>query len=241
MIIKDIIKFLASDPNEIQTEKMNRSQQLFLAVKTLFFIYIIKLSFTAIQVSLIKYGILREIKGTDGGSTLLSESGPALFLLEFVLIGPILEEFGFRAILQRSKLLTAAGVSSMILLVFVLLFNIPIYSLTSSSVLAIGLAIAIFAVLINTPSILLKITEFTNNHTRGILWINATAFACWHFYNFDFAKAGVFEVVWYLTPHFIVALILSWISIKASFLTACAVHVCNNLLPAVFFLYANQA
>lgn len=220
---------------------MNLGQRILLIMKTLCLIYIMKLSFTAVQIILIKYGMLNEIKSMDGGSALLSESGAALFLLQFVLIGPLLEEFGFRAILQKGPLLTAAGACSILLLFIVLLFSIPIYSLTWSSVLSIGIAFVMFVFLLSRPSILLKITQITNKYSRYILWLNAIAFACWHFYNFDFEQSGIFEIVWYLTPHFIVALILSWITIRAGFFTACAAHVCNNLLPAIFFLYANQA
>jgi len=240
MIIKELFHFLMSDPNEIQTQKISLRQRIFSVVKILCLIYAVKLLFTAIQILLVKNRILQHINAADSTHTIITESGPTVFLLQFVLFGPILEELGFRAILQKGAFLTASGVSSMLLLLTVLLIHIPIYSITWTSILSIVMACLFCALLLNSPSILHNIMQIRNRHARAILWFNAIAFALWHFYNFDFAQSGVLTIAWYLTPHFFVALIWSWLSLKAGFFTACVAHICNNLLPAVFFLYANN-
>ncbi|MFD2968783.1 type II CAAX prenyl endopeptidase Rce1 family protein [Sphingobacterium bambusae] len=240
MGIKDFFQFLASNPNLIHTKQMDLRQRIYLVSKVLCSIYTIKLLFTILQITLLENKMVDDIKAVNISSTVLLEAGPILFLLQFPFLGPLLEELGFRAILQKGSVLTAAGVSSMVLVLIILLFKIPVYSIRGSSLLSISIACAFFLFLLKAPSILYNIMDIRNTHAQTLLWLNAIAFALWHYYNFDFEQTTAFSVAWYLTPHFITALILSWVSLKAGFFTACAVHICNNLLPAVFYIYANS-
>ncbi|GHE32072.1 CPBP family glutamic-type intramembrane protease [Sphingobacterium griseoflavum] len=240
MIIKEFYNFLRSNPNEIDEVPKNFKRRALVLLKVLVFFYALKLLWSAAQLFLVQHHIISDAKGTDGSTMVLSESGAFAFILEFVLLAPLLEELAFRGILQKKPALAAAGLSTIFLCILILLFRIQIYSISAASITSIFAAAAVYLILVRSPRLLQEILIVRNRHMRGILWLSAIAFSFWHFYNFDFTQSSPLTIAWYLAPHFIVAWLLSWVSLRYGFFTAYALHMCNNLLPTLFILYANN-
>jgi membrane protease YdiL (CAAX protease family) len=204
--------------------------------------YILLFSFKSlfgiIKIILLKNNLITNTAGSGTPDQWIAEVSINIFALQAVVFAPLYEEFAFRGILQKTKIIFKSFIVIFISLLICIITGTKIYEFSLNYSIIFISVFAITFLFIKEP-LLSLIQGFTQKNTKLIICVMSVLFALWHFGNFDFSKANTFTIIFTFLPFFVSGLIFSWISIRKGFFIGLILHVINNALP-VLVAYINH-
>lgn len=165
----------------------------------------------------------------------LAQGSTLDFLVEVVLVAPLLEELAFRGLLQPDIRLVWMGVSSLLYVLISRSLNIDYYSLSQTSLAVLTGSLGC-TWLLKRP--LGCFRQWVSSPTRfqTLIWVSALGFAGLHYGNYPLSGVRPQTVVAALFPHFVAGLFLSWVSLRNGLGWSIGLHMLNNALPALLIL-----
>ncbi len=235
-MLADFTSFLQRDISFIDPASANIRFKLLFIVKAFVLLFLFKVIWGFISLQLLKYGLMNQTKGSGDLNTWLSEVSGFEFILQVVILAPILEETAFRGILQRDQSLVAVAVSVLFYLLICKSLNLNFYGLSKATLIVISGSVILLLMLYNWSFILTEITKNIDNHKTLLMWLSAVGFAFWHYHNYEFEGAPFYTILLVLFPHFVAGLFFSWTSLRYGFFWGLALHMFNNAIPVFITL-----
>lgn len=173
---------------------------------------------------------------TNQTSNTLAERSTAMMFLFPVIIGPILEEIGFRLSLKFSRI--NMSLTSSVLTYFILsdILDVNYYFTTNYLLIRISASILtgvfIYFLFVN-KKIQVLIKNFWNANSKLILYLFAFVFAFWHITNFGSVKDLYFLMPILTIPQLIYAFTFSFIRLRIGVFYSIIVHSLFNLIPFI--------
>ncbi len=205
--------------------------------QALLFIFLFKVVIAIISISLNKYGLIEQTKGSGDLTAWLSETSNTKFILEVVILAPLLEETSFRGILQSDRITITVAFTVLFYLLTCVVAHTDFYSFTIRTISISGISI-LAGILFHkfAADYLLNVTSDYNSSIY-IIWFSACGFALWHYNNYDFTAARPQTILLALLPHFISGLIFSWTSLMYGLRWSIILHIINNAIPVLITIW----
>lgn len=205
-------------------------------LKAFLLLLLIKLVVGSTGVILSKYGFINSVKNGDNLTSWLSEVSTVRFLVEVVILAPLLEEFCFRGITQSSSTVLIYSSITFLYLFSCRLNGVNFYEFHLKSILILLVSIALSIIFKDKIiSTLLTINSSTISRIC-LVYLSSILFALWHYNNYNFVNVNFQTKVLTLLPHFLSGLIFSWFAIKYGIKWSLSAHIFNNFIAILFTL-----
>lgn len=182
---------------------------------------------------LVSRGMIADaIGGFEKPAYIREMPGYAVFL-EFVVLAPLLEELGFRGLLQRSSIYIRASLAVSLYLLVCTLFGLNFYRMDWWTLL-VTICSGMFFFLTRAYLERIKHFLYARKVRLTLLWCGSILFALWHYHNFTLEGMAFFTALVHLLSFLINGLLLAWVGVRFGLLWGIAVHAMNNAWP--FFL-----
>lgn len=157
------------------------------------------------------------------------------FFLMVLVLGPIMEELAVRAFMNRGRAMISVSIGGMCLIflrstdIISSFYKWPLELMVS---LLIGLL----------SFVLLEKIKFTfqDNHFRIVFYLMNAFFVVMHFGNYDLSNIHLinyFFLPLVVLPQTILTIALSYVRLRNGLLWSIGLHMLNNLLPALIFMF----
>ncbi|MFD2935125.1 hypothetical protein [Spirosoma flavum] len=113
-VFKGFIAFLRGTSFSCQKTNLTPWSKSIFTIRALLVLLAIKLGIGLLSLILVKAHIIDYIVNNDSLRNWLAQTSTLDFLIEVILIGPLLEEFAFRGILQKDLQVVWIGFSSLL-------------------------------------------------------------------------------------------------------------------------------
>lgn len=227
LIIRDFFSFLTGKSN--LAESKNRTILWLVVGYSLLLIAV--LIHSLIKSILLKLNLITLVDGAGSPDKWIAETSLLVFAIQVGILAPLYEEFAFRGILVKNKIVVAFSLVIFIFLMTCKITDTRFYSVSLKSILI--FTTTFFVVLIFYNKIVPLVKLFASKNLKWLIYLSAAGFAIWHYNNFDFSNATNFTILFTLSRYFFQGLVFCWISNRKDLNHSILLHIIYNGLPVL--------